>query len=108
MLLLIGTGLVQIIMGNPPVAESAAYQVEGEQLAQAAFVLLLLRSFASGCSALTGVEAVANGVPAFRRPKVRNAQKTLMLMAGLAIVLFVGLTTLALVSGVHYAEDPAA
>jgi len=105
-LLLIGTGLVQILMGNPPVAESAAYQVEGEQLAQAAFVLLLLRSFASGCSALTGVEAVANGVPAFRRPKVRNAQKTLMLMAGLAIVLFVGLTTLALVSGVHYAEDP--
>lgn len=105
-LLLIGTGLVQILMGNPPVAESAAYQVEGEQLAQAAFVLLLLRSFASGCSALTGVEAVANGVPAFRRPKVRNAQKTLMMMAGLAIVLFVGLTTLALVSGVHYAEDP--
>ncbi|MCM3657239.1 APC family permease [Agromyces mediolanus] len=105
-LLLIGTGLVQILMGNPPVAESAAYQVEGEQLAQAAFVLLLLRSFASGCSALTGVEAVANGVPAFRRPKVRNAQKTLMMMAGLAIVLFIGLTTLALVSGVHYAEDP--
>ncbi|WP_395245360.1 APC family permease [Agromyces sp. MMS24-K17] len=105
-LILIGTGLVQILMGNPPVAESAAYGVEAEPIAQAAFVLLLLRSFASGCSALTGVEAVANGVPAFRRPKVRNAQKTLMLMAGIAIVLFVGLTTLALVSNVHYAENP--
>jgi hypothetical protein len=80
--------------------------VQGEQLAQAAFVLLLLRSFASGCSALTGVEAIANGVPAFRVPKVRNAQKTLMMMAGLAIVLFIGLTTLALVSNVHYAENP--
>lgn len=105
-LILIGTGIVQILMGNPPVAASAGYGVEAEPIAQAAFILLLLRSFASGCSALTGVEAVANGVPAFRLPKVRNAQKTLMLMAGIAIVLFVGLTTLALVSGVHYAEDP--
>ncbi|MCD5345842.1 APC family permease [Agromyces sp. H3Y2-19a] len=105
-LLLVGTGLVQIAMGNPPVAESSQYSVEGEDLTQAAIILLLLRSFASGCSALTGVEAVANGVPAFRAPKVRNAQKTLSLMVGLAIVMFVGLTALALVSGVHYAEDP--
>ncbi len=45
------------------------------QLAQAGIILLLLRSFASGCAALTGVEAIANGVPAFRRPKIQNAQK---------------------------------
>ncbi|HEY1105266.1 MAG TPA: APC family permease, partial [Agromyces sp.] len=105
-LLLVGTGLVQIAMGNPPVAESSQYAVQAEDLTQAAVILLLLRSFASGCSALTGVEAVANGVPAFRAPKVRNAQKTLSLMVGLAIVMFIGLTTLALVSGVHYAENP--
>ncbi|MET0725787.1 MAG: APC family permease [Leifsonia sp.] len=104
--LMIVTGLVKTAMGVPPVAESAGYTVQGEQLAQAGIVLLLLRSFASGCSALTGVEAIANGVPAFRRPKVRNAQTTLALMGGIAIVLFSGLVALALISGVHYAENP--
>ncbi|WP_394553303.1 APC family permease [Agromyces sp. MMS24-JH15] len=105
-LVLIVTGLVQTLSGNPPVAASSAYGVEAEPIVQAAFVLLLLRAFASGCSALTGVEAVANGVPAFRLPKVRNAQKTLLMMAGLAVVMFAGLTALALVSDVHYAENP--
>ena len=61
-------------------------------------MLLLLRAFSSGCSALTGVEAVANGVPAFRRPKIQNAQKTLVLMGSIAIVLFVGLIAVALIS----------
>ncbi len=66
----------------------------------------MLRAFSSGCSALTGVEAVSNGVPAFRKPKIRNAQTTLTLMGGIAIALFVGLTLLALLAGVHYAENP--
>ncbi|MBB5642877.1 APC family permease [Cryobacterium roopkundense] len=105
-LFMIVVGLVRTIMGDPPVAESAGFGVEGQDLSQAAFILLLLRSFASGCSALTGVEAIANGVPAFKHPKVKNAQTTLTLMGGIAIVLFVGLTTIALVSNVHYAEDP--
>ncbi|MCD2441264.1 APC family permease [Agromyces sp. SYSU K20354] len=99
-------GLTRTLLGDAPVASSAAYGVEAESLGQAAVILLLLRSFASGCSALTGVEAISNGVPAFRLPKVRNAQMTLVLMGGIAIVLFAGLTTLALVSQVHYAEDP--
>ncbi|WP_022892702.1 APC family permease [Agromyces subbeticus] len=99
-------GLTRTFMGDPPVAESATFGVEAESLTQAGIILLLLRSFASGCSALTGVEAISNGVPAFRRPKVKNAQRTLVLMGGIAIVLFAGLTTLALVSQVHYAEDP--
>jgi len=105
-LFMIIVGLVRMALGDAPVAESAGFEVQGENLAQAAFILLLLRSFASGCSALTGVEAIANGVPAFKRPKVKNAQTTLTLMGGIAIVLFIGLTTLALVSNVHYAEDP--
>ncbi len=105
-LVMIVVGLVRTVLGDPPVAESAQYAVEGESLTQAAIVLLLLRSFASGCSALTGVEAISNGVPAFRRPKIRNAQSTLALMGGIAIVLFAGLTTLALVANVHYAENP--
>ncbi|MGN6408984.1 MAG: APC family permease [Curtobacterium sp.] len=99
-------GLVRAALGNAPVAESAAYTVQNvEHTTQAAFVLLLLRAFASGCSALTGVEAIANGVQAFRRPKIKNAQMTLVLMGSIAIVLFVGLITLALISRVHYAES---
>jgi amino acid transporter len=102
---MIVVGLVRAAFGDAPVSSSAAFTVEGESLTQAAFILLLLRAFSSGCSALTGVEAVANGVPAFRRPKVENAQSTLVLMGGTAIVLFAGLTAIALISQVHYAED---
>ncbi|MCU4673818.1 APC family permease [Microbacterium fluvii] len=103
---MIVTGLVQWMLGAPPVASSAQYAVQAEDLTQAAVILLVLRAFSSGCSALTGVEAVSNGVPAFRKPKVRNAQTTLVLMGSIAILLFSGLTLLALVAGVHYAENP--
>ncbi len=104
--IMIGAGLVRTALGDPPVASSAEFAVQAESLTQAAVILLVLRAFSSGCSALTGVEAVSNGVPAFRRPKVRNAQLTLTMMGGIAIFLFAGLTTIALVAGVHYAEDP--
>ncbi len=103
---MIVVGLARTALGDPPVASSAEYAVQAQSLAQAAVLLLILRAFSSGCSALTGVEAVANGVPAFRKPKVRNAQTTLALMGTIAILLFAGLTALALISGVHYAEDP--
>jgi amino acid transporter len=99
-------GLGRTLLGDAPVAESAQYAVQAESLTQAALILLVLRAFSSGCSALTGVEAVSNGVPAFRMPKIRNAQTTLTMMGGIAIVLFAGLTILALISGVHYAENP--
>ncbi|MDR7184303.1 amino acid transporter [Microbacterium trichothecenolyticum] len=103
---MIVVGLFQIVTGNPPVASSAQYGIETQSLTQAAVILLVLRAFSSGCSALTGVEAVSNGVQAFRKPKVRNAQTTLAMMGGIAILLFAGLTAIALVSGVHYAENP--
>jgi amino acid transporter len=103
---MIVVGLTRTFLGDPPVAESAGFEVQAESLTQAGIILLLLRSFASGCSALTGVEAISNGVPAFRLPKIRNAQLTLTLMGGIAIVLFAGLTAVALISQVHYAEDP--
>ncbi|WP_309821815.1 APC family permease [Microbacterium sp. 1154] len=103
---MIVVGLARTLLGDAPVAESAQYAVQAESLTQAALILLVLRAFSSGCSALTGVEAVSNGVPAFRMPKIRNAQTTLTLMGGIAIVLFAGLTILALISGVHYAENP--
>jgi amino acid transporter len=57
--------------------------------------LLLLTAFANGCTAMTGVEAVSNGVPAFRAPESKNASATLVAMATLAIVMFVGITVLA-------------
>ena len=103
--LMIVVGLGRTFLGFAPVASSAQYEVQAESLTQAALILLVLRAFSSGCSALTGVEAVSNGVPAFRMPKIRNAQTTLTMMGGIAIVLFVGLTALALISGVHYAEN---
>jgi amino acid transporter len=105
-LLMIATGLVRWMLGDAPIAESAQFAVQAEDLSQAAVILLILRAFSSGCSALTGVEAVSNGVPAFRKPKVRNAQTTLVLMGSIAIIMFAGLTLLALVAGVHYAENP--
>jgi len=102
---MIVTALVRTALGDPPVAESAQYAVHMHSMGQAAIVLLLLRSFSSGCSALTGVEAIANGVPAFRRPKVKNARGTLMMMVGIAVCLFVGLMVIALISHVHYVEN---
>ena len=56
---------------------------------------LLLTAFANGCTAMTGVEAVSNGVPAFRPPEAKNASATLVAMAALAIMMFVGITGLA-------------
>lgn len=103
---MIVVGVIRTILGDTPVAESAQYAIKAEDFTQAGIVLLLLRSFASGCSALTGVEAVANGVPAFRTPKIQNAKRTLVLMGSIAITLFVGVTTLALISRVHYVENP--
>jgi len=101
---MIVTALIRTALGNAPIAESAHYAVRVESVTQAALVLLLLRAFSSGCSALTGVEAVANGVPAFRTPKVKNARRTLLLMGGIAAALFAGLMATALISHVHYAE----
>lgn len=96
------TAIVRTLLGDAPVAESVDLELHSESLAQAGFILLILRAFASGCAALTGVEAIANGVPAFRRPKVLNAQRTLMIMGGIAITLFSGLVAVGIISGARY------
>nr|WP_322134958.1 APC family permease [Antiquaquibacter oligotrophicus] len=101
---MIVVGLVRTALGDPPIAESSELVVQAESLGQAAFILLLLRAFASGCAALTGVEAISNGVPAFRRPKIQNAQRTLVAMGTIAIILFVGLIAVALISGAQYLD----
>jgi len=108
-LIMCATGLFRWAVGDAPVAESAAYGVvpkSGEEnLAGLALVMLALRAFSSGCTALTGVEAISNGVPAFRRPKSRNAATTMVVMGTIAVVMFSGITTLALVSDVHVTDD---
>jgi hypothetical protein len=68
-------------------------------------LFLILRAFASGSTALTGVEAIANGVQAFREPKAQNAAKTLGVMGAIAITMFLGISTLALWFDVRISED---
>jgi amino acid transporter len=90
-------------------AESAKYELrQTADTGGLLTVFLVLRAFASGCTALTGVEAVSNGVPAFEPPKSRNAATTLLIMGLLATTMFAGITVLALASHVHMAEDPSA
>jgi amino acid transporter len=109
-LLMIGTGLVRsFFTPSEVVAESAGYEITPdagyEQVGVLALVFLALRAFASGCTALTGVETIANGVPAFRPPKSRNAATTLAVMGGIAATMFAGVTALALLADVKYTED---
>jgi amino acid transporter len=105
--LVILVGFGKLLFGHEVVAESAGYHVRAEQhYAGFALAFLFLRSFASGCTALTGVEAISNGVPAFRKPKSRNAATTLALLGTIAVSFFLCITALALKSHVHVANDP--
>jgi amino acid transporter len=101
-------GLGSTLFGDAPIAESADYEVHAEMsdLGGLALIFLVMRAFASGCTALTGVEAIANGVPAFKKPKSKNAATTLAIMGGLSIIMFSGITALALISEVRYTENP--
>ena len=90
-------GTARGLTGNLPDASTAADQLHRTVHVGGIFTLLLiLRAFASGCTALTGVEAISNGVPSFRRPKARNAANTLAIMGVLSVTMFVGITVLAL------------
>jgi amino acid transporter len=100
---------LKIGFGGGITAESAQYELR--QVADTGGLLtvfLVLRAFASGCTALTGVEAVSNGVPGFQPPKSRNAATTLLLMGLLATTMFAGITALAVIAHVHMAEDASA
>src|SRR4051795_10672500 len=107
--LLLVVGFGKLVLGDGLEAESAHDHLRAIAHTGGLFtVFLLLRAFASGCTALTGVEAVSNGVPAFTEPKSRNAASTLVMMGVLATTMFAGITVLALVAHVHMAEDPSA
>jgi amino acid transporter len=94
------------LSGHLPVASTAHQSPVRTVHVGGMFTLLLtLRAFASGCTALTGVEAISNGVPSFRKPKARNAAATLALMGTLAVTMFVGITALALHVHAHASPD---
>src|SRR5580698_75079 len=105
--LLIVWGLTKVALGDHLEAVSAAYRIRNAQdFTGLALVFLLLRAFSSGCTALTGVEAISNGVPAFKKPKSKNAATTLALLGGIAVAMFAGITALALIAHVHAAAEP--
>lgn len=105
----LGWGLFRIwVLGEPLRAESADFEMhaEGGAIAGVALVFLVARSFSSGCAALTGVEAISNGVPAFRKPKSRNAATTLLMMGALSVSMLMGIVLLAQQTGVQIVDDP--
>ncbi|MGB8652638.1 MAG: APC family permease [Mycobacteriales bacterium] len=95
--LLLASGVYQALTGGVPEASSADLPLhQTASVGGLLTVLLCLRAFASGCTALTGVEAISNGVPAFKPPKSKNAAATLVIMGALAISMFSGITALAI------------
>jgi amino acid transporter len=104
-------GMFRQATGTLPPAESAGFELvadpEHAAMSTLAMGFLMLRAFSSGCAALTGVEAISNGVPAFQKPKSKNAATTLLLMGLIAVTMLLSMVTLARWTGVKYAENPA-
>jgi amino acid transporter len=112
MIVIIGmilTGLIRIfILGEDLKAPSAGLTIQAEHsLTGFALFFLLLRAFSSGCAALTGVEAISNGVPAFKKPKSKNAATTLLLLGIVAVTMLVGIIALSRLTGLQFVEDPS-
>jgi len=98
-------GAIRGAHGSLPHVSSADYSIvpapgHSSHLTGLALVFLLARAFSSGSAALTGVEAISNGVPAFRKPKSKNAATTLLLLGTIAVTMLVGVVTLANLTGV--------
>ncbi|CAN5281652.1 APC family permease [soil metagenome] len=102
-------GLLQLASGTLPNVESAdliiapAPEYEGA-VSTIGLLFLLARAFSSGCAALTGVEAISNGVPAFQRPKSKNAATTLLLLGLIAITMMISVIVLAKKMGLRYVD----
>ena len=103
-------GFARLFMGNLPMADSAAYDIHAasshlDGLTGLGGVFLLMRAFSSGCAALTGVEAISNGVPNFKRPKSRNAGITLLMLGGIAASMMISILVLARYTGLQMVDD---
>ena len=114
MVAILGTaawGFIRLIGGNLPDVASARFDLHSESsysqgITGLAGAFLLLRAFSSGCAALTGVEAISNGVPAFRKPKSKNAATTLLLLGTIAVTMMLSIIVLAKQMGLRFAMDP--
>jgi hypothetical protein len=93
-LLLLGVGFVRFLTGTLPTVQGVTMTADSRL--QPLTLFLILRAFSSGCTALTGVEAISNGIPAFKEPKSRNAATTMAWMSGVLLTMFLGITMLAL------------
>ena len=98
---MLGYGLVRFLAGSPPLAEASAAAGVPAELT----LFLILRAFASGCTALTGIEAVSDGVIAFKPPEARNARTVLAWMALILGALFLSITLLSSWYGISPGED---
>ncbi|RRD51131.1 APC family permease [Arachnia propionica] len=110
MLMMVVIGLIRILVLGQPLRSETAHLVvvnpEGSTTAAGwLLVAVITRAFSSGCAALTGVEAVAAGVPAFRPPKSRNAATVLATLAAIAVPMFVGIVALARLTDVHLIDE---
>ncbi|MFL6467211.1 MAG: APC family permease, partial [Pyrinomonadaceae bacterium] len=107
-LFMIGFGLIKYLFGGAVVAASAPTEelklAEG-YVPQALSMFLILGAFSNGCAALTGIEAISNGVMAFKQPEARNASRTLIVMAVLLCTMFLGTSVLAYFYGIHPKES---
>jgi amino acid transporter len=105
-LLLVTVGLLRCVGGCPPVGVGTAPFPGAATAVAAVSIFAILKAFSQGATALTGVEAISNGVPAFKRPQARNAATTLAVMGAVAITMFLGISLLAThVPGVIASEE---
>src|SRR5215204_2536431 len=100
---MIGYGLVHYYTsgGAAPVPGADELKVAAGYKLQPVTMFLILGAFSNGCAALTGIEAISNGVPAFKQPEARNAARTLVVMAALLTTMFLGTSVMAYLYGVH-------
>ncbi len=105
---MLGWAIFRIVSGDTVQAESADWTMVAEStFTGGALIFLIARSFSSGTTALTGVEAISNGVPAFQKPKSRNAATTLLLLGGISMAMFCAITWLAIYTGVQVTDNNA-
>jgi len=102
-------GIIRMNTGSLPLAESASYTITeapgyDEGITMLALVFLIARAFSSGCAALTGVEAISNGVPAFTKPKSRNAATTLLLLGAISTTFMLSVVALGNAMDVRYVD----
>src|SRR5437016_13668077 len=104
---MIGYGIIHYFLypgSVAPVVGENLKLAEGYQL-QPLTLFLLLGAFSNGCVALTGIEAISNGIPSFKQPESRNAATTLTLMAALLVTMFIGTSVMAYLYQVHPREN---